>query len=294
MEPGAGAILRAARQSSGISLRELGRRTHYSASYLSLIESGKRAVPPGVVAAYERVLGADLGRITSVAKAPATVNAAALQEVSGVLGSLRRVEDATGALTVLPTVRGLADMVSHSPTALASEIVQYRGWLEHAVGADATARRTLGTAVKIARAAGDPDRLAHSLGFLGYVTTSTGNFGAVLNLYDAALSVRGAHPVIDAYGRMRRAEMLAEMNEERKATRALLPDSPNADPPDSMYWWSPGFAAVQRAGVLARLGHPAEAVREAEAGLAEMPEEHRRTEWLASALRRVDPDISPT
>jgi hypothetical protein len=145
--------------------------------------------------------------------------------------------------------------------------------------------------VEIARAAGDPDRLAHSLGFLGYVTTSTGDFTAVLNLYEAALSVRGAHPVVDAYGRMRRAEMLAEMDEKKEATRALLPESPDADPPDSMYWWSPGFAAVQRAGVLARLGYPAEAVREAEAGLEAMPEEHRRTEWLASALRRVDPDM---
>ncbi|MEV6341688.1 helix-turn-helix transcriptional regulator [Nocardia vinacea] len=52
-----GSMLRAAREAAGVGLREIARRTHYSASYLSLIESGKRAVPAAVVAAYESALG---------------------------------------------------------------------------------------------------------------------------------------------------------------------------------------------------------------------------------------------
>ncbi|WP_433195046.1 helix-turn-helix domain-containing protein [Nocardia sp. CA-107356] len=55
MEPGA--MLRAAREAAGVGLREIARRTHYSASYLSLIESGKRAVPADVATAYESALG---------------------------------------------------------------------------------------------------------------------------------------------------------------------------------------------------------------------------------------------
>ncbi|WP_040795900.1 hypothetical protein [Nocardia higoensis] len=61
-----------------------------------------------------------------------------------------------------------------------------------------------------------------------------------------------------------------------------------------MYWRSAGFAAVQRGGVLALMGETAAAVEEAAQDLAAIPAEHRRSEWLASALRRVDPDMSAT
>ncbi len=305
MEPGA--VLRAARAAAGISLRAMAERTFYGKSYLSLVETGRRPVPPGVTAAYERVLGADLGRLNAAVRTPATVDPAALSEVATMLASTRRVEDAVGAAAVLPTVRGMSTMIEmfvresryarREAAALASEITQYHGWLEHAIGADATARRTVGTAVSLAEQADDADRLAHSLGFLGYVTVSGGDYGEVLALSDAALAVPAAHPVLDAYGRMRRAELLAAHGERRDAQHCLvLADaaSESADgleAPPSMYWWSTGFAAVQRAGVLSMLGDTGRAAEEAARGLGAMPAEHRGSEWLASALRRVDPDM---
>ncbi|GAA5066524.1 helix-turn-helix domain-containing protein [Nocardia callitridis] len=306
MEPGA--LMRAAREAAGISLRAMAERSYYSKAYLSLIETGRRPVPAGVVAAYERVLGTGVERLTTVARTPARVDAAALSDVATILAATRRIEDAAGALTVLPAVRGMAEMAEtfaseakaerDAAAALASEIMQYRGWLEHAIGADTAARRTVATAVGLAKESREPDRLAHSLGFLGYVTVSAGNYDAVIGLSDAALAVRDAHPVVTAYGRMRRAELLATHREPTAAQRALVrADEATAaadsiSPPASMYWWSTGFAAVQRGGVLALLGNTADGITEATYGLTAMPTEHRRTEWLASALRRVDPDMS--
>ncbi|MGK8553226.1 helix-turn-helix domain-containing protein [Nocardia gipuzkoensis] len=302
VEPGS--LLRAARETAGISLRAMAERTYYSPAYLSLIESGKRPVPVGVVAAYERVLGADLDRLTAVARSPASVDATTLADVASMLSATRRVEDAAGAVTVLPAVRGMSAMTETfareartartEAAALASEVVQYRAWLEHAIGADTAARATMRTAIDLAEESRDPDRLVHALGFTGYVTVSTGDYGKVIALSDAALAVRDAHPTLMAYGRMRRAELLAARGESRQASSALAAAEPEAanDPPQSMYWWTCGFAAVQRAGVLALLGHTADAVREATHGVAAMPVEHRGTAWLASALRRVDPDMS--
>ncbi|WP_330233125.1 helix-turn-helix transcriptional regulator [Nocardia sp. NBC_00508] len=304
VEPGS--LLRAARETAGISLRAMAERTYYSPAYLSLIESGKRPVPAGVAAAYERVLGADLDRLTAVARSPASVDAMTLADVAVMLSATRRIEDAAGAVTVLPAVRGMSAMTETfareartrtartEVAALASEVVQYRAWLEHAIGADSAARATMRTAIDLAEESRDPDRLVHALGFAGYVTVSTGDYGKVIALSDAALAVRDAHPTLVAYGRMRRAELLAARGESREAGRALAAAEPEAanDPPQSMYWWTPGFAAVQRAGVLALLGHTADAVREATHGVAAMPAEHRGTAWLASALRRVDPDMS--
>ncbi|MGA6208799.1 helix-turn-helix domain-containing protein [Nocardia testacea] len=306
-----GALLRAARVAAGISLRTMAERTFYSKTYLSAIETGQRPIPAGVTTAYERVLGTtDLGRLTTVARSAASVDAGALSDVAVMLSATRRIEDATGALAVLPAVRGMATMseefaqsarTAHyaAASALASEVTQYRGWLEHAVGADTAARRSLSTAVDLAAGSGDPDRLVHSLGFAGYVAWSaTGDYPEVIALSDAALAVRGAHPVVVAYARMRRAELLAARGEAREARIALADADAATDaadgvePPEAMYWWTPGFGAVQRAGVLSLLGDTARAIGEATDGLAEMPVEHLRTEWLASALRRVDPDMS--
>ncbi len=308
MEPGA--LLRAAREAAGISLRAMAERSYYSKAYLSLIETGQRPVPAGVSAAYQRVLGTDLERLTVVTRTPTSVDTTALADVAVMLAAMRRVEDAAGAVVVLPAARGMSAMTdafaraartAHADAAaLASEVTQYRGWLEHAVGADVSARRSLATAVSLAQESRDPDRLAHSLGFLGYVTVSAGNYGEVVALSDAALAVSGAHPIVSAYARMRRAELLAAHGDRREAQRALkMADSATEaadgiEPPASMYWWSTGFAAVQRGGVLMLLGHSAEAVEEATHGLAAMPTEHRASEWLASALRRIDPDMSGT
>ncbi|MFC8530924.1 hypothetical protein [Nocardia sp. NPDC057227] len=148
---------------------------------------------------------------------------------------------------------------------------------------------------------GDRDRLIHGLGFAGYVEWSaTGDYAAVTGLSEAALAVRGAHPALVAYAQMRRAELSAARGEPQDAYRTLLAadaattEANGMEPPAAMYWWTPGFAAVQRGGVLSLLGDNARAVEEATEGLSEMPPAHRRTEWLASALRRVDPDMSPS
>ncbi|WP_169541841.1 helix-turn-helix domain-containing protein [Nocardia jiangxiensis] len=306
-----GAIMRAAREAAGISVRAMAERTFYSRSYLSAIETGQRPVPAGVSAAYERVLGTtDLGRLTVAARSASSVDAGALSEVSAMLAATRRIEDAAGALAVLPAVRGMSAMTEQfareaqtarpDAVVLASEMTQYRGWLEHAVGADTAAQRSLTTAVELAAESGDPDRLVHSLGFAGYVAWSaTGDYGEVIAFSDAALAVRGAHPVLAAYARMRRAELLAARGETREARSALAAADAateaahGVEPPEAMYWWTPGFGGVQRGGVLSLLGDTTHAIEEATDGLAEMPVEHRRTEWLASALRRVDPDMNP-
>jgi len=52
-----GEALREARNAAGISLCVMATRTHYTKSYLSMVETGKRHATTDVVKAYERVLG---------------------------------------------------------------------------------------------------------------------------------------------------------------------------------------------------------------------------------------------
>jgi len=55
-----GEQLRALRETARIGLRRMAVHVHYPAGYLSLIETGRKPVTPGIAAAYARVLGVDL------------------------------------------------------------------------------------------------------------------------------------------------------------------------------------------------------------------------------------------
>jgi transcriptional regulator with XRE-family HTH domain len=57
-----GPTLRRAREAAGLSLSGMARRTGYSRSYLGNAETGIRPVTPGLIRAYERVLGDDVNR----------------------------------------------------------------------------------------------------------------------------------------------------------------------------------------------------------------------------------------
>lgn len=61
--------------------------------------------------------------------------------------------------------------------------------------------------------------------------------------------------------------------------------------PSFGYWYTPGFWAVQRGIVLALMGRRADAIREAELGVAVMPAAHRGAGWLSSMLTQVHPDL---
>lgn len=303
MEPGV--MLRAAREAAGLGLREIARRTHYSAAYLSLIESGKRPVPAAVVAAYETALGSDLERLTSLTKSPASVDTTALSDVAVMLSAMRRIEDTTGPLAVLPAVQGMSTMAetfadqartraAKRAAAIASEIDQYRGWLEHATGADTASKRSLRKAVELAQESRDPDRLVHGLSFTAYVDLQRGDQTEAAALSDAALAVRAAHPLIRVFEHFQRARIHALNAEPRDAQHRLViadraaESAAGQDRPDAGYWYTPGFFGLQRARVLRTLGHTDRARHEVRTAVNALPPEHRHTEWAAKWRMAAD------
>lgn len=298
-------MLRAAREAAGAGLREIARRTHYSPAYLSDIERGKRPAPADVVAAYETALGSDLDRLTSLTKTPASVDTAALSDVAVMLSATRRIEDATGPLAVLPAVTGMATMAetfadqarscaARKAAGMASEIDQYRGWLEHATGADKASGRSLRKAVELAQVSDDPDRLVHGLSFTAYVDLERGERTVAAALSDAALAVRRVHPLIRVYEHFQRARIHAVEAEPAEAQRRLcvadraMEAADGHEPPEAGYWYTPGFFGLQRSRVLRMLGQEDRARQEVRAAVDALPEEHRRAEWAAKWRRAAD------
>ncbi|MGQ4618454.1 helix-turn-helix domain-containing protein [Nocardia sp. R7R-8] len=302
-----GALLRTARESAGVSLRSMARMTNYSPAYLSLIESGKRPATHEVVCAYERTLGADLERLAAVSESPAKVDSSSLDDVAVMLSATRRIEDAAGPASVLGVVQGMSTMAERfadqararhasRAAALASEVTQYRGWLEHATGAGKASLRSLDRSIALAEQAGGSDQLAHGLSFSAYVRLERGQLDDAAQLVDAVLSVPRLHPLIRVYERYQHARVLAMAGDRHGAERALIQADADTDaaadepPPDAGYWYTPGFFGLQRARVLRTLGN-AERSRELVAqSLASMPEDHRTAEWAAKWRRAAAGD----
>lgn len=152
--------------------------------------------------------------------------------------------------------------------------------------------------MQLAESAGDRDQLAHSLSFRAYTARHQGDTARAVTLTDAAIAVDGAHPILAVYDRYQRAELLAVRGETRKAGKALASADTAAEAaadvelPSFGYWYTPGFWGVQRGIVLALLGRQADAVREAEQGIAALPSAHRSAGWLTLMLRQIHPDMS--
>jgi transcriptional regulator with XRE-family HTH domain len=95
-----GGALRIARESAGISLAGMAKRTSYSKSYLGLVETGRKRASPTVLLAYERVLGRDLmdrrGLVTGVAAtlvAPAAATELLRAGFEAVIAGRRTIEE---------------------------------------------------------------------------------------------------------------------------------------------------------------------------------------------------------
>lgn len=283
-----GPLLRELRIIGDIGLRRMAARTHFSAGYLSQIENGHRPVPAAVVDAYRRVLDADpvVGKLAAASADPASTGVA---DVADILARTRRLEDRLGAGAVAPVVRGLDGIARTLDYSLASEVARYRGWLEHALGRRVLADTVLRDAAQLAQ---DGPQRAHALSFRSLTARHENDLGKALALADASLSEDGVHPALRTFDRYWRGEVLARQDERRAAARAIATDPTESDElPDGGYWYTPGFLAVQRGLVLACMGRREDGVAEAIAGLAQMPAEHRGTDWINVMLAQIDPEL---
>nr|CEL14204.1 Putative C1 regulatory protein [Kibdelosporangium sp. MJ126-NF4] len=130
-----GRVLRAARQSAGMSLTVMARRTHYSKSLLGMVETGQRAATPEVVSAYEQALGVkglgdDVNRRELLAAAAAVLTGANTPE------PLARLLDGLAAAETPGRVgRSEVEAVQQATTAYTTMDLRYGG----AVAADVSA-----------------------------------------------------------------------------------------------------------------------------------------------------------
>lgn len=305
-----GELLRELRELASVGLRRMAARTSFTPGYLSQVETGLKPVTPAVLDAYRAVLSdpalglaeVDMARLQATLTDPASAGTSGLSDIAVILDRTRHLEDTVGSALVVDMVRGMdvaaRALAGHraggsASAALASEVARYRGWLEHATGRGHVADKVLADATGLAEEAGDGSQLAHAHSFRAYTARHAGQLSKAVALTEAAISVSGAHPILGVYDRYQRAELLALQGDRRRAARALHQADAAAEAADGVdlpaygYWYTAGFWGLERGVVLGAMGRWTDAAREADAGLAALPVDHRTAPWARSMMAQA-------
>lgn len=310
-----GAELRAAREAAGLSLSRMAQRTHFAKSYLSMVETGKRAVAQDVISAYEQVLGvplqSDAGDPVRVAhewlvgespmaahvRSGRRVGVSLAEELEARVVELRHLDDVVSSGVLLPAVvkelgevEALVDSASFSDrvgrrlfTAF-GELAQLAGWIASDAGRCADAQRLYLSGVDASEVAGDRVLGAQLLSGLSYQLANVGN------PRDAALvartAVRGADhasPVVRALLLERLAWASVKAGDAEGTWRALDAVNDSYDrrgdagsEPEWVYWLNQAEIDVMAGRCLIELGRPADAEPLLANAVASYPAEHAR------------------
>ncbi|SFS66032.1 helix-turn-helix domain-containing protein [Saccharopolyspora flava] len=310
-----GAGLRAAREAAGLSLSRMAQRTHFAKSYLSMVETGKRAVAPDVITAYEQVLGvplqADFGdplRIAHewlVAESPMVVHRRAGRQVGVSLAKaledrvveLRHLDDVVSSRDLLPAAAkelgeaqelvgtaSFSEQVGRRLFTAVGELAQLAGWIAGDAGRYADAQRTYLEGVGAAEQAGDRVLAAQLLSSLSYQLANVGNpRDAALLARTAVRGADGATPVVRALLLERVAWASVKAGDVHATWHALdaVNDSygrrgAEGSEPEWVYWLDQGEIDVMAGRCMIELGRPHDAEPLLSHAVAQYPAEHAR------------------
>lgn len=251
-----GGKLRAARESAGLSLAALARRTHYSKALLGHLETGKRTVTPEHVTAYARALDIAVGTLFGppedplrvahewlVSDSPVMLHCASGRRVGPSLAAelerrvveLRHLDDVVTGRDLYPVVRkelseaqrvvneaSYAEDTGRRLLTAVGELAQLGGWVASDAGRYVEAQRVYLSGVSAARAGGDDVLAGQLLSSLSYQMANVGNpADAALLARSAVSGARNATPVARALLLERVAWASARARDREAARRAL-------------------------------------------------------------------------
>jgi tetratricopeptide (TPR) repeat protein len=242
----------------------------------------------------------DEDRLLYVARHPRRVDTTAVDALGTLLAGQRRLEDAVGATRVLDPVLAQINLVEdlvrdaggdvrRAVVDMASQWVQFAGWLSAQSCMPVAAREWYGRALEWATETGNANMVATALNMRGHLAWQAGEVGPVIDL-SAAAARQPASPGVRALAVQQEARGHAMAGEgaetDRRLDQAVALAAAAAEHPDDeppwVYFYGPAHLQLQRGLAYRLLGRYPQAIELLTAGLAAVPPQTRGSEWLGT------------
>lgn len=294
---------------SGYSMKAAARAANYDPAYLSRVLSGKQRPSMKLAEALDALLGTggalagtvldteERARVARSEANPSRVDAGTVDALAGVLTAYRRLDDTVRPGAVIPAalaqarevtkmLRGARGPHRERLTEVASEFVQFGGWMLAQDRQDGRAVRMLDSAMELADEAGNGMLAAQALNFRGYLARQQGRPHAVARWFSAAAHTPGAHPAQRLGDLLQAAAGLAETGRRDDALRlvetaeGLAGQAATLPPPATAYWLTPAFNSLNLGLANLGLARYADAADHITAGLAGLAPELHGAAWV--------------
>jgi hypothetical protein len=313
-------LARRALRDAGYSATAAAKAVPVDPGYLSRVLNGKQRPSVGLARRLDELLGTggalaatvldadERARVARSAANPSRLDAGTVDALAGVLAAYRRLDDSVRPKSVIPAtlaqmkevtrlLRGARGPHRDRLAEVASEFVQFGGWMLAQDRQDAAAVRLLNEAVDLADEVGNGTLAAQALNFRGYLARQQGRPQGVARWYAAAAFTAGAHPAQRLGDLLQAAAGLAELGQRDDALRLVdsaegLADTAAAlPPPETAYWLTPEFNRLNMGLANLGLARYADAADHITAGLAGLPPELAAAPWTQehrAALARAE------
>ncbi|WP_372409073.1 multiprotein-bridging factor 1 family protein [Streptomyces luteireticuli] len=312
-------LARRALRDAGYSMRAAAQAINYDLAYLSRVLNGKQRPSSQLARSLDDLLGTgdalasivlqadDRSRMARSVANPSRLDAGSVEALAGVLAAYRRLDDTVRPESMIPAtlvqmkevirlLKGARGPQRDRLTEVASEFVQFGGWLLAQERQDAGAVQLLNEAVELADEVGNGTLAAQALNFKGYLARQQGRPQGVARWFSAAAYTPGAHPAQRLGDMLQAAAGLAELGARDDALRmvenaeAQVGPAAALPPPKTAYWLTPEFNRLNMGLANLGLARYGDAVDHIEAGLAGLPAELRNAPWTwehREALKRA-------
>ncbi|WKU46991.1 helix-turn-helix transcriptional regulator [Streptomyces sp. VNUA116] len=312
-------LARRALRDSGYSMKAAARAMQYDVAYLSRVLNGKQNPSAKLAELMDDLVGAggalaatvlsddEKSRVARSAANPSRLDAGTVDALAEVLAAYRRLDDTAKPESVLPAtmaqtkevtrmLRGARGPHRDRLAEVASEWVQFSGWMLAQVRKDSQAVGLLNDALELADEIGNGTLAAQALNFKGYIARQQNRPQGIARWFFAAANAPGAHPAQKIGDFLQAAAGMAAMGELDAALRmveeaeGLADKAASLPPPDTAYWLTPAFNRLNMGLCTLALGRYSEAADHLRSGLAGLPDELRDAPWSwehKDALRRA-------
>ncbi|RBQ20955.1 hypothetical protein DP939_07805 [Spongiactinospora rosea] len=205
------------------------------------------------------------------------------------------VEPVSAQLAVIGTLLAEArGPIRTSVVDIGSQWAQFAGWLNANAGRLSDANHWYGIALEWATEANDHDMIGTALNMKGHLAWMSGKTSQMISLSEAA-SRRGASRGVRSLARQQAARGYAITGDYEETERRLdqaevlawaAADHPE-DEPDWIYFFDPHFLQMQRGLAYSILGRHTAAIDLLLTGLAAVPGDIRRSEWVGWYVSRL-------